>query len=244
MPVLFNRVGVSSTTTGSSTITLASSGLPAGTSVNSCPFFSFSSAGVANGQVVPYLILDGNGNIEYGTGTYSSDTLTRTLGASNTGALLNLSGASQVFLTARSTDIFNTADALGTAQVATQADQEAAISTSLAVTPGRQQFHPSAAKAWVKFNSAGTVAASYNITSVTDNGTGDWTVNIATDFSSANYGAAGLIGKLDATSPLIINAGSGAPTAGTMQIQAESDASLINDPTSPDAIWVVFFGDQ
>ena len=35
------------------------------------------------------------------------------------------------------------------ADVATQANQETATSTTTIVTPGRQQFHPSAAKAWV-----------------------------------------------------------------------------------------------
>jgi hypothetical protein len=36
-----------------------------------------------------------------------------------------------------------------------------------------------AAKAWVNFNGTGTVAirASFNVTSITDNGTGDYTVN-------------------------------------------------------------------
>ena len=56
---------------------------------------------------------------------------------------------------------------------ATQAEMEAASSTSVYVSPGRQQYHPSAAKAWVKFNGTGTVAinASYNTTSATDR---DW----------------------------------------------------------------------
>ncbi len=47
-------------------------------------------------------------------------------------------------------------------------------------------FQNGAAKVWVDFNQA-SVAASLNVTSVTDNGTGDFTVVIATNFSSANY---------------------------------------------------------
>jgi hypothetical protein len=45
------------------------------------------------------------------------------------------------------------------------------------------------AKAWVNFNGTGTLAIrdSYNIASVTDNGTGDYTVNFATAFSNADY---------------------------------------------------------
>jgi hypothetical protein len=74
----------------------------------------------------------------------------------------------------------------GTA-VATQSDQETATSTSTAVSPGRQHFHPSASKCWLKCDHAGNVNASYNITSITDTGPGVVTVTIATDFSSAHY---------------------------------------------------------
>jgi hypothetical protein len=44
-------------------------------------------------------------------------------------------------------------------------------------------------KAWVNFNGTGTVAirASYNVSSITDNGTGAYTVNFATALVDANY---------------------------------------------------------
>ena len=48
------------------------------------------------------------------------------------------------------------------------------------------------AKAWVNFNGNGTVAirASYNVTSITDNGgTGDYTVNFTVAMVDANYAA-------------------------------------------------------
>ena len=46
-----------------------------------------------------------------------------------------------------------------------------------------------AVKAWVNFNGTGTVAirASYNVSSITDNGTGDYTVNFTTALADANY---------------------------------------------------------
>lgn len=49
------------------------------------------------------------------------------------------------------------------------------------------------ALAWVNFNGTGTVAirASYNVSSITDNGTGDYTVNFTTPMSDANYSATG-----------------------------------------------------
>lgn len=44
-------------------------------------------------------------------------------------------------------------------------------------------------RAWVNFNGTGTVAirASFNVTSITDNGIGDYTVNFTTAISDANY---------------------------------------------------------
>lgn len=44
-------------------------------------------------------------------------------------------------------------------------------------------------KAWVNFNGTGTVAirASGNVSSITDNGTGDYTVNFTTAMDDANY---------------------------------------------------------
>lgn len=45
------------------------------------------------------------------------------------------------------------------------------------------------AKAWVNFNGTGTVAirASGNVSSITDNGTGDYTINFTTAMADANY---------------------------------------------------------
>jgi len=48
-------------------------------------------------------------------------------------------------------------------------------------------------RAWVNFNGTGTVAirASGNVSSITDNGTGDYTVNFTTAMVDANYSAVG-----------------------------------------------------
>ena len=45
------------------------------------------------------------------------------------------------------------------------------------------------AKAWVNFNGTGTVAirASFNTSSITDNGTGNYTVNFTTALTDADY---------------------------------------------------------
>ena len=54
---------------------------------------------------------------------------------------------------------------------------------------------PVTVKAWVNFNGTGTVAirAAYNVSSITDNGTGDYTVNFATPLVDANFVASGLV---------------------------------------------------
>jgi hypothetical protein len=47
-------------------------------------------------------------------------------------------------------------------------------------------------RAWVNFNGTGTVAirASFNVSSITDNGTGDYTVNFTNAMPDANYSVA------------------------------------------------------
>ncbi len=74
-------------------------------------------------------------------------------------------------------------------QVATQAQQETAIANDVFVSPGRQHYHFSAAKFWVNFNGVGTVAINqaYNVSSITDNGVGDYTVNFTTSFGNTTY---------------------------------------------------------
>lgn len=126
---------------------------------------------------------------------------------------------------------------------ATQADQETATSTTTYVSPGRQQFHPSAAKAWVRFNSAGTVAASYNITNITDNGVGDWSVNIGTDFSSVNYCGIAFSGRGAAVTTDYSMACDAAPTAGIFHINRVT-GGIAADPSTVNAIFAAFFGDQ
>lgn len=50
-------------------------------------------------------------------------------------------------------------------------------------------------KAWVNFNGTGTVAirASGNVSSITDNGTGDYTVNFTTAMPDANYAVSSIL---------------------------------------------------
>lgn len=58
-------------------------------------------------------------------------------------------------------------------------------------TSGVEQY---LAKAWVNFNGTGTVAirASGNVSSITDNGVGDYTVNFTNAMPDANYSVVGM----------------------------------------------------
>ena len=50
-------------------------------------------------------------------------------------------------------------------------------------------------KAWIKFSfndSSGTGDDSFNVTSLTDSDTGDFTINIANDFANANFAHLGM----------------------------------------------------
>lgn len=57
-------------------------------------------------------------------------------------------------------------------------------------------------RAWVNFNGTGTVAirASGNVSSITDNGTGDYTINFTTAMPDVNYSVTGAAESPDASS--------------------------------------------
>lgn len=61
--------------------------------------------------------------------------------------------------------------------------------TATALTTASGSAPSYSARAWVNFNGTGTVAirASGNVSSITDNGIGDYTVNFATAMPDANY---------------------------------------------------------
>ena len=54
-----------------------------------------------------------------------------------------------------------------------------------------------ACRAWVNFNGTGTVAIreSGNVSSITDNGTGDYTINFTTAMPDANYAPTFMLGR-------------------------------------------------
>ncbi len=61
--------------------------------------------------------------------------------------------------------------------------------TTVTNPSGGQPTIDGLAKAWVNFNGTGTVAirASFNVSSITDNGAGNYTVNFTNAMADANY---------------------------------------------------------
>lgn len=93
-------------------------------------------------------------------------------------------------------DDANAATAQGTLglTIATQAEMETATATDRTVSPGRQHFHPGHPKAGGTLDGTATPAAfllDYGMGAVTDNGTGNYTLDFDTSFSSANYWISG-----------------------------------------------------
>lgn len=70
------------------------------------------------------------------------------------------------------------------------------------------------AKAWVNFNGTGTVSirAAFNVSSITDNGTGNYTLNFTTSMVDASYSA--VFGGMDTDTTASFNVQVGIPLNG------------------------------
>jgi len=86
------------------------------------------------------------------------------------------------------------------------------------------------ARAWVNFNGTGTVAirASGNVSSITDNGTGDYTVNFTTAMSDADYAFGGAAGTPGSAFSTLSNRTS-TQTTSALRIGSYNDAGNVQD---------------
>ena len=152
---------------------------------------------VANGGTGQTTYTNGQLLIGNTTGnTLAKATLTAGTGISitnGTGSItVNNTGVTSVAGAGLATGTVTTTGSI-TVTAATSSDQETATSSTTVVTPSVQHRHPSASKFWIKYNTvtSSTVTVSYNVSSLTDNGTGSTTVNLSTSFSSANWNVKG-----------------------------------------------------
>ena len=99
------------------------------------------------------------------------------------------------------------------------------------------------ALAWVNFNGTGTVAirSSYNVSSITDNGTGDYTVNFTNALSDANYTMAGSFEGASSPGSLFPYAVSGTGTAVAL-VSTTQYRMRTTGPTDATFISATFFG--
>jgi hypothetical protein len=98
-----------------------------------------------------------------------------------------------------------------------------------------------ACRAWVNFDGTGTVAirASGNVSSITDNGVGDYTINLATALTDANYSLALACRNEIVAGDLAINVKQGTtPTASSARIQC---TRFNNGDRDPAFVYAQFF---
>jgi hypothetical protein len=97
-----------------------------------------------------------------------------------------------------------------------------------------------ACKAWVNFNGTGTVAirASYNVSSITDNGTGDYTVNFTSALADGNYALSGTSSPTAAGGDVLGNEwGATAPTASACRVGVRNRSTgVLTDETYVTAV--------
>ena len=102
-----------------------------------------------------------------------------------------------------------------------------------------------ACRAWVNFNGAGTVTigGSGNVSSITDNGTGDYTVNFTNTFSNANYSYA--MSFQHDGNPNVAKPKSGEITTSSIGVNVgQYQAGSTNSNVDPITASVAIFGDQ
>lgn len=130
---------------------------------------------------------------------------------------------------------------------ATQAEQETGSLTTVYVTPGRQQYHASAAKAWAKVVVSGGVpslAAGYGVASVTDTAVGRLTITWSVPFSSINYAVSVSVERatttLTANDRFACSIRAGSQAAGSVQFECWDEDGDLSDPGA----WhIMAFGD-
>jgi hypothetical protein len=137
--------------------------------------------------------------------------------------------------------------ATGVLEIAVQSEMETGTSTTLAVTPGRQHFHPGHPKAGGNLDGTGTpafAAGDYGMGAVTDNGGGDYTLAFDTAFANTNYwwaASARASSTTGSTRAIVSPFSNGSKTTSALQLgvgNANDGAAL--DSTE---IGITFWGD-
>lgn len=120
-------------------------------------------------------------SMRFGTVASGVNYLQATPSATGVGATLASAGSD--------TNVNLILDPQGSGNV-TVADNAGIVPAAVSGTPAQHGLYAgNVPKGWIRFNGTGVISidASFNVTSITDNGTGDYTVTWDRDFSTANY---------------------------------------------------------
>ena len=124
---------------------------------------------------------------------------------------------------------------------ANHAALEAETNEDTYAPPDLIKHSPGVAKFWVCYNNSASIQDSYNMTSISDDGTGASTVTIATDFSNANWVYQA---NCDISSGWHRTANSSSRTAGVITMETKDQNANLGDPGGNGETVIVGFGDQ
>lgn len=131
----------------------------------------------------------------------------------------------------------------GIVELATDAEVKTGTDTARVPSVASLNAHEGIAKAWLNFTDSGTAAINdgFNVTSVTDTGTGDYTVNFTTAFANNDY-ALGVWAQSGTTSAVMVYADTGdTMTTTAKQIRVKN---FNNTAVDPEFCTAIFTGDQ
>lgn len=173
-----------------------------------------------------------NGRINFGKQSGGTLGLVFPDGVTNTEVTLPESGT-------LATTAVATETTTGLIELATTAEAQAGTDNSRAITPLRLRNALNATgtapiyacRAWVNFNGTGTVAirASGNVSSITDNGAGDYTVNFTTAMPDSSYGLAGSCRTVITDGRVVGLHNSVAPSTSSVRIQIDKSQGGLLD---------------
>jgi len=125
---------------------------------------------------------------------------------------------------------------------ATQAAIEAETDQDTYLPPDLMRHHPGMAKVWVRFDGTGAISinGSYNVTSLTDIGTGNYQINVADDFSGATYCVVA-VAAINGARRYTDCASNSANTAGVLRVVTTTSTGTLADS---DLVCAAAFGDQ
>jgi len=182
--------------------------------------------------------INSSGNVGIGTDTANATGTVRQLTVSNAGTPEFVLRDTSQAVDSRNWRIFNASNTLyiGTLNDAGNAGTDVAKLTSAGLFQFNSGYGSVATaygcRAWVNFNGTGTVAirASGNVSSITDNGVGDYTVNFTTAMPDANYSCVTSAARTVNNAFMSSIYFSGGLVAGSARVRCWEDAGAAQDP--------------